>query len=126
VKGRGVNDILIAVVDGLKGFPEAVTSSIVQTCIVHLIRNSLAFVSWKARVGLLPAIKAIYRARTPTWHSRGAVPLTPRSRCTESQIHLHRNLLHKTSDTIETAPSSIPTNPPTGPVAHSSAHTVLA
>src|SRR5918912_744551 len=59
LKARGVNDILIAVVDGLKGFPEAITSvfpqTIVQTCIVHLIRNSLAFVSWKA-------LKAIYRA----------------------------------------------------------------
>src|SRR6478672_7855722 len=44
LKARGVNDILIAVVDGLKGFPEAITSvfpqTIVQTCIVHLIRNS--------------------------------------------------------------------------------------
>ena len=63
---RGVNDILVAVVDGLKGFPEAITSAypqtIVQTCIVHLIRNSLAFVSWKDRKAILPAIKAIYRA----------------------------------------------------------------
>src|SRR5580693_5510895 len=45
MKTRGVNDILIAVVDGLKGFPEAVTSvypqTVVQSCIVHLIRNSL-------------------------------------------------------------------------------------
>jgi putative transposase len=54
------------VVDGLKGFPEAITSvfpqTLVQTCIVHLIRNSLAFVSWKDRKAILPAIKAIYRA----------------------------------------------------------------
>jgi transposase-like protein len=61
-----VNELLIAVVDGLKGFPEAITSvfpqTIVQTCIVHLIRNSLAFVSWKDRKLVLPAIKAIYRA----------------------------------------------------------------
>ena len=66
LKARGVNDILIAVVDGLKGFPEAITSvfpqTMVQTCIVHLIRNSLAFVSWKDRKAILPAIKAIYRA----------------------------------------------------------------
>ena len=66
LKTRGVNDILIAVVDGLKGFPEAITSvypqTVVQTCIVHLIRNSLAFVSWKDRKAILPAIKAIYRA----------------------------------------------------------------
>ena len=66
LKARGVNDILIAVVDGLKGFPAAITSvfpqTIVQTCIVHLIRNSQAFVSWKDRKAILPAIKAIYRA----------------------------------------------------------------
>ena len=46
--------------------PEAITSvfpqTVVQTCIVHLIRNSLAFVSWKDRKTILPAIKAIYRA----------------------------------------------------------------
>src|SRR6516165_4364007 len=68
LKARGVNDILIAVVDGLKGFPEAITSvfpqTMVQTCIVHLIRNSLAFVSWKDRKAILPALKAIYRAET--------------------------------------------------------------
>src|SRR5215472_15608845 len=66
LKTRGVNDVLIAVVDGLKGFPEAIGTvfplTIVQTCIVHLIRNSLAFVSWKDRKAILPAIKAIYRA----------------------------------------------------------------
>ena len=67
-KARGVNDILNAVVDGLKGFPEAITSAFpqttVQTCIVHLIRNSLAFVSCKDRKAILPAIKAIYRAES--------------------------------------------------------------
>src|ERR1700739_1312071 len=66
LRSRGLQDILIAVVDGLKGFPEAITSvfpqTVVQTCIVHLIRNSLAFVSWKDRKAILPAIKAIYRA----------------------------------------------------------------
>ena len=66
LKARAVNDILIAVVDGLKGFPEAITSvypqTIVQTCIVHLIRTSLAFVSWKDRKAILPAIRAVYRA----------------------------------------------------------------
>jgi putative transposase len=68
LKARGVNDILIAVVDGLKGFPEAITlvypQTLVQTCIVHLIRNSLAFVSWKDRKAILPSIKAIYRAES--------------------------------------------------------------
>ena len=55
LKTRGVNDILIAVVDGLKGFPEAIASvfpqTMVQTCIVHLIRNSLAFVSLEGSQG---------------------------------------------------------------------------
>ena len=68
LKTRGVGDILIAVVDGLTGFPEAIGTvfprTTVQTCIVHLIRNSLAFVSWKDRRTVMPAIKAIYRAET--------------------------------------------------------------
>ena len=68
LKARGVNDILIAVVDGLKGFPEAINSvypeTTIQTCIVHLIRNSLSFVTWKDRKVILPSIKAIYRAET--------------------------------------------------------------
>ena len=68
LKTRGLADVLIAVVDGLKGFPEAICTvfphTTVQTCIVHLIRNSLAFVSWKDRKAILPDIKAIYRAET--------------------------------------------------------------
>jgi putative transposase len=68
LKNRGVEDILIAVVDGLKGFPEAIAASfprtIVQTCIIHLIRSSLAFVSWKDRKAIMPDLKAIYRAET--------------------------------------------------------------
>ena len=68
LKTRGVQDILIAVVDGLKGFPEAIGTvfplTTVQTCIVHLIRNSMAFVSWKDRKAMLPDLKAIYRADT--------------------------------------------------------------
>ena len=66
LKVRGVSDILIAVVDGLKGFPEAISTvfpqTLVQTCIVHLIRNSLAFVTWKDRKTIMPWIKAIYQA----------------------------------------------------------------
>jgi putative transposase len=68
LKTRGVNDVLIAVVDGLKGFPEAIGTvfplTTVQTCIIHLIRNSLAFVSWKDRKLIMPDLKAIYRAET--------------------------------------------------------------
>ncbi len=66
LKNRGCQDILIAVVDGLKGFPEAITAvfpqTIVQTCIVHLIRHSLEFVSYKDRRTVVPALRAIYRA----------------------------------------------------------------
>jgi transposase-like protein len=66
LKGRGVEDILIAVVDGLKGFPEAIGAvfpqTTVQTCIVHLIRNSLDFASWKDRKSVAAALKRIYQA----------------------------------------------------------------
>lgn len=66
LKARGLHDILIAVVDGLKGFPEAIGAvypeTLVQTCIVHLIRNSLAFVSWKDRKSVVSGLKMIYRA----------------------------------------------------------------
>ena len=66
LKNRGVDDILLAVVDGLKGFPDAITAvfpeATVQTCIVHLLRNSMDFVSWKDRKGLATALKDIYRA----------------------------------------------------------------
>jgi transposase-like protein len=65
---RGVCDVLVAVVDGPKGFPEAITTVFpetqVQTCIVHLIRNSLEFASWKDRKGLASELKSIYRAAT--------------------------------------------------------------
>jgi putative transposase len=67
LKTRGVGDILIAVVDGLKGFPDAINAvfpqTIVQTCVVHLIRHSLEFVSWKDRKLVVPALRAIYRAK---------------------------------------------------------------
>jgi putative transposase len=52
IRNRGTGDILIAVVDGLKGFPEAISTvfpdTVVQTCIVHLIRYSMQFASWNA------------------------------------------------------------------------------
>jgi putative transposase len=66
IRARGTQDILIAVVDGLKGFPEAITSvfpdTSVQTCIVHLIRYSMQFASWKERKAIASALKPIYRA----------------------------------------------------------------
>ena len=68
LKTRGCNDILIAVTDGLKGMPEALAAvypyTTLQTCIVHLIRNSLDYASWKDRKGLAAAIKPIYTALT--------------------------------------------------------------
>lgn len=64
MKTRGVQDILIAVTDGLKGTPQALgalfPATTLQTCIVHLIRNSLDFASWKDRKSLAAAIKPIY------------------------------------------------------------------
>ena len=66
IKSRGVNDILIAIVDGLKGFPEAINAVFaetqIQTCIVHLIRNSLDFCSWKDRKPVAQELKTVYRA----------------------------------------------------------------
>jgi putative transposase len=66
LRNRGVEDVLIAVVDGLKGFPEAIVAvfpeATVQTCIVHLLRHSLDFVSYKDRKAVAAALKDIYRA----------------------------------------------------------------
>ena len=66
LKTRGVIDALIAVTDGLKGIAEALgvvyPATTLQTCIVHLIRNSLDYASWKERRGLAAAIKPIYTA----------------------------------------------------------------
>lgn len=68
LKNRGLQDILIAVVDGLRGFPEAIEAvypqAQIQTCIVHLIRNSLNLASWKDRKALATALKPIYQAAT--------------------------------------------------------------
>ena len=70
LKNRGVEDILIAVVDGLKGFPDAINAvfpeTTVQTCIVHLMRNSLDFASWKDRKELAASLKLIYAALDDT------------------------------------------------------------
>lgn len=66
LKNCGVEDLLLAVVDGLKGFPEAITAvfpeATVQSCIVHLLRHSLDFVSYKDRKAVATALKGIYRA----------------------------------------------------------------
>ena len=66
LRNRGVEDVLLAVVDGLKGFPEAILAVFpeaqVQTCIVHLLRHSLDFVSFKDRKAVATVLKDIYRA----------------------------------------------------------------
>lgn len=66
LKTRGVHDILIAVVDGLTGLADAIETAFprttVQTCIVHLIRNSLAYVNWKQRKPLAAALRPVYTA----------------------------------------------------------------
>lgn len=66
LKTRGVHDILIAVVDGFTGLADAIETAFprttVQTCIVHLIRNSLAYVNWKQRKPLAAALRPVYTA----------------------------------------------------------------
>jgi len=68
LKNRGVTDIFIACVDGLKGFPEAIESVFPQTevqlCIVHLVRHSLNYVGWKQRKEVAADLKLIYTAAT--------------------------------------------------------------
>jgi putative transposase len=70
LKSRGVQDIFIACVDGLKGFPEAIESVFPQTdvqlCMVHLVRHSLNYVGWKERKAVAADLKLIYGAATET------------------------------------------------------------
>ena len=68
LKNRGVRDIFIACVDGLKGFPEAIEAVFpktqVQLCIVHMVRHSLRYVSWKQRKEVAKDLKSVYQAPT--------------------------------------------------------------
>jgi len=68
LQNRGVNDILIACVDGLKGFPEAINTVFpktqVQLCIVHMVRNSMKYVPWKDYKAVTADLKRIYRSVT--------------------------------------------------------------
>jgi len=68
LKNRGVQDIFIACVDGLKGFPEAIEAvfpqTTVQLCIVHMVRHSLNYVPWKRRLEVAADLRAIYTATT--------------------------------------------------------------
>lgn len=68
IKNRGVEDIFIASVDGLKGFPDAIETvypnTQVQLCIVHMVRHSLRYVSWKDRKEMASDLKSIYQSST--------------------------------------------------------------
>ncbi len=68
LKNRGVQDILIACIDGLKGFPDAINTVFpetkIQLCIVHMVRNSLKYVSWKDYKAVTADLKLIYQAVT--------------------------------------------------------------
>ena len=68
LRNRGVQDIFIACVDGLKGFPEAIEAvfpkAAVQLCIVHMVRHSLNYVSWKRRAEVAADLKRIYQSAT--------------------------------------------------------------
>lgn len=68
LKNRGVQDIFIACVDGLKGFPDAINATFPQTtiqlCLVHMVRNSLQYVGWKARKAVAADLRLIYTAAT--------------------------------------------------------------
>jgi len=70
LKNRGVQHMLIACVDGLKGFPDATNTAYpdakIQLCIVHMVRNSLKFVPWKDYKELTSDLKGIYRSITET------------------------------------------------------------
>jgi len=70
LKNRGVKDVFIACIDGLSGFPDAIATAFpktqVQLCIVHQVRNSLKFVSWKDRKAVAAGLKAIYQSVTVT------------------------------------------------------------
>ncbi len=67
-KNRDVGDIFIACVDGLKGFPEAIEvvypQTAVQPCVVHMVRHSLNYVSWKMRKAVAADVKTVYSAAT--------------------------------------------------------------
>ena len=68
LKNRGLKDILIACVDGLKGFPDAINmvypDTHIQLCIIHMVRNNLKYVSWKDYEAVTADLKRIYQSVT--------------------------------------------------------------
>jgi putative transposase len=84
LRARGLHDVLIMCCDGLKGMPEAIAAifplAVVQSCIVHMIRYSLSFVSYKDRRAVVAALRGVYRARARTRRSRVSRPSRPPGR----------------------------------------------
>ena len=78
LKARGVDDILIALIDGLTGFPEAIQAvypqTQIHTCVVHVVRRSLAFVSYKDRKRVAAMLRTIYRAETIAGAAQALAP----------------------------------------------------
>lgn len=85
LQNRGVQDLFVACVDGLTGFPEAIAATypqaLVQLCMVHLVRNSVAFVSYKDRKAVCADLKAIYSAATEAAAQTNLDLFTPASYC---------------------------------------------
>jgi putative transposase len=83
LRGRGVEDILIALIDGLTGFPAAIHAVFPQTvihqCVVHLVRQSLTYVSWRDRKAVAALLRAIYQAASEAaaQHALGALEAHP-------------------------------------------------
>ena len=90
LQNRGVQDIFIACVDGLTGFPEAIETVFPQTrvqlCIVHLIRNSLRYVSWKDRKAIATDLKMVYSAATESEAEQALVDFDGEARCFASSL----------------------------------------
>jgi putative transposase len=86
LKNRGVQDVLLACVDGLTGFPDAIGAVFpktqVQLCIVHLVRNSLKYVSWKDKKAVVSDLKKIYQSTT---EQEAALELERFAECWDSQ-----------------------------------------
>ena len=90
LKNRGLEDILIACVDGLKGFPDAIAAEYPQTkiqlCIVHMVRHSLRFVSWKDYKAVTADLKLIYQSATEDEALRSSMPSRSVGRCTTPKL----------------------------------------
>lgn len=83
LQGRGVRDILIAMIDGLSGFPAAITAvfprTVIHQCVVHLVRQSLQYVNWKERKAVARQLRAIYQAASEAsaWTALAALEASP-------------------------------------------------